>query len=95
MSTRKSLLSGIAYIASYLPKSPKPVPKLLEDERAWKKLVKGAGEYIAECKAKKKGKGVVKAFSIRIIDTSGVDPKAAAVTAKKVSGGRPNDYSSI
>ncbi|KAH9966224.1 hypothetical protein BJV74DRAFT_890112 [Russula compacta] len=59
METRISLLSSIAYIPSYKPKIPKPVPKLLEDE------------------AKNKGKGLVKAFSILIINTSGVASKDA------------------
>jgi hypothetical protein len=87
MGTRKSLLSGIAYIASYVPKSPKPVPKLLEDEKSWKKLIQGAADYIDACKQKKNGKGVVKPFSIRIFDTSGEDPgKATAGAVKKVGG---------
>ncbi|KAJ7041682.1 hypothetical protein C8F04DRAFT_1252614 [Mycena alexandri] len=83
MSTRKSLLSDIAYLPSYLPKTPKPLPKPLEDKKAWKALVKGAADYIAACKAKKNGKGEVKEFSIRIIDTSGEDPKVAGGGAKK------------
>ncbi|KAJ6462564.1 hypothetical protein C8R45DRAFT_1220539 [Mycena sanguinolenta] len=76
METRKSLLSGIAYIPSYAPKTPKPVPKLLEDEEGWRKLVDGVEAHIAAARANKKAKGVVKPFSIRISDTSGADSKA-------------------
>jgi hypothetical protein len=83
MGTRKSLLSGIAYTASYQPKTPKPVPKLLEDNKSWKKLIDGAAAHIASCLANKKGKGVIKAFAIRIVDTSGGDTKAVA-SGKKV-----------
>ncbi|KAH9969229.1 hypothetical protein BJV74DRAFT_799394 [Russula compacta] len=39
METQKSLLSSIGYMPSYKPKSPKPVPKLLEDEASWNRLV--------------------------------------------------------
>lgn len=84
MSTRKSLLSGIAYIPSYLPKSPKPLPKLLEDGKSWKKLIESVEAYIAAGKAKNKGNGVPKPFSILIVDTSGGDPKGKAVAVKKV-----------
>ncbi|KAJ7480177.1 hypothetical protein B0H11DRAFT_1725074 [Mycena galericulata] len=75
MSTRKSLLSGIAYIPSYQPKTPKPIPKLLENAAAWKKLIEGVGVHIETAKAKNKGKGVPKPFSIQIVDTSGGEPK--------------------
>lgn len=79
METRKSLLSGIAYIPSYVPKNPKPLPKLLESEKAWSKLVKGVEAHVAASIKNVKGKGVVKEFSIQIYDMSnGGDPKAAA-----------------
>lgn len=89
METRKTLLSGIAYIPSYVPKNPKPIPKLLESAKAWKKLIKGVELHIEEstkkAKGKGKGKGAVKEFSIQIVDTSNPsDPKKAAVV-KKVS----------
>jgi hypothetical protein len=77
------LLSGIAYTTSYQPKTPKPVPKLLEDNKSWKKLIDSAGAHIASYLANKKGKGVIKVFAIRIVDTSGGDTKAMA-SRKKV-----------
>jgi hypothetical protein len=82
IGTQKSLLSGIAYTASYQPKTPKPVPKLLEDNKSWKKLIGGAEAYIASCLANK-GKGVIKVFAIQIVDTSGGDTKAMA-SGKKI-----------
>ncbi|KAJ7729563.1 hypothetical protein B0H16DRAFT_1469948 [Mycena metata] len=83
MCTRKSLLSDIAYLPSYVSKTPKPRPKMLDDEDAWKALIKGAAVWIEKCKAKKKGKGEVTVFTIQIIDTSGEDTKAAGGGAKK------------
>jgi len=71
MDTHISLLSSIGYIPSYKPKSPKPVPKLLEDEDAWCKLLEGVSDYITASKKKNKGHGTVKPFHILIVDTSG------------------------
>jgi hypothetical protein len=86
MSTRKSLLSGIAYIPSYKPKNPKPTPKLLDSPTAFERLVNDVKNYIVTARGKNRGKGVVKAFHIQIVDTSGGDPKASANTnGKKVS----------
>ena len=77
MGTQLSLLSFIGYIPSYKPKKPKPIPKLLEDEEAWEKLVDDVSDYITTSKRKKGGKGVVKTFSIAIVDTSGPGQKEA------------------
>ncbi|KAH7917783.1 hypothetical protein BV22DRAFT_998012, partial [Leucogyrophana mollusca] len=49
----------------------------------WEKLVEDVWDYITTCKAKNKGKGVVKAFSITITDTS--SPESADGTGKKPS----------
>jgi len=54
------------------PKSGKPIPKLLEDEESYCLLVSNIRQHINEQKAKNRGKGVVKPFSITIVDTSGV-----------------------
>ncbi|KAJ6503538.1 hypothetical protein C8R45DRAFT_1091311 [Mycena sanguinolenta] len=78
-------MANIAYIASYKPKNPKPVPKLLEDEEGWEKLIKDVESYIKDCKAKNKGKGVVKPFTITLVDTSGGDPKETAGKKSKIS----------
>ncbi|KAJ7301730.1 hypothetical protein DFH08DRAFT_978495 [Mycena albidolilacea] len=85
MEVRKTLLSGIAYIPSYLPKNPKPIPKLLEDKKSWKKLVEGVEVHIKTSRDKNRGKGVVTPFSIQIIDTSGPvgDSKASAGAGTK------------
>ncbi|KAM6502833.1 hypothetical protein JOM56_002810 [Amanita muscaria] len=90
METQLSLLSHIGYIPSYKPKNPRPVPKLLEDTEAWKKLVDDVEEYIKSSKAKNRGNGVVKPFSITIIDTSGPVPKEAAT--KKAAQGTVNPW---
>jgi hypothetical protein len=57
METRLSLLARIAYVPSYKPKNPKPVPKLLEDDNDWEKLLVDVEEYRTICTAKCKGKG--------------------------------------
>ncbi|KAJ6485254.1 hypothetical protein DFH09DRAFT_1291665 [Mycena vulgaris] len=77
MSTRKSLLSGIAYIPSYKPKNPKPIPKLLDGQKAWTRLIEDVDSHI-QSKTKPKGKAVIKPFHIQIVDTSGGDPKTSA-----------------
>jgi hypothetical protein len=76
METRLSLLARIAYIPSYKPRNPKPVPKLLEDDDDWKKLLVDVEEYRSACIAKCKGKGVVKPFVIVLVDMSGPDGKS-------------------
>jgi hypothetical protein len=85
MEVRKTLLSGIAYIPSYLLKNPKPIPKLLEDNKSWKKLVESVEAHIKTSRDKNKGKGVIKPFSIQIIDMSGPvgDSKASAGAGTK------------
>lgn len=79
MDTRVSLLSNIAYVLSYKPKSPKPTPKLLEDEDVWYRLIEDVASYIESCKAAKKNKGVVKPFHVKIFDTSVSDGETAKV----------------
>jgi hypothetical protein len=66
-----SHLSAIGYILPWkLPRTGKPTAKLLEDEEAYKTLIKNIFLYIDEQQAKRKGKGVVKPFTIQIVDTS-------------------------
>ncbi|KAF9490690.1 hypothetical protein BDN71DRAFT_1511024 [Pleurotus eryngii] len=75
MDTQLTLLTQIGYIPSYKPKSSKPSPKLLEDEEGWIALIEDVWTYIITCRAKYKGKGIVKAFMIILIDTSGIEVK--------------------
>ncbi|KAJ7643279.1 hypothetical protein B0H17DRAFT_1216145 [Mycena rosella] len=77
MSTRKSLLSGIAYIPSYKPKSPKPIPKLLDSKQAWSRLITDVENYINTSKAKRRGNGDVKPFFIQIGKKGDKDPEPA------------------
>ena len=66
-------LAQIGYVLPWnKPKSGKPIPKLLEDEESYCLLVSNIRQHINEQKAKNRGKGVVKPFSITIVDTSGV-----------------------
>jgi hypothetical protein len=87
METRLSLLASIAYVPSYKPKSPKPVPKLLEDNKDWETLLDDVDKYRVACMTKGAGKGtwkeagIVKAFVIKIVDMSVSDEKVF----KKVS----------
>jgi hypothetical protein len=76
-------LSQIGYIPSYKPKNPKPVPKMLEDEESWEILLDDVSDYIVACKSKNRGKGVVKAFTVILVDMSGPDGNDNG--AKKVS----------
>ena len=65
-------LSAIGYILPWkVPRSGKPTAKLLEDEEGFKTLIKHVWQYIDEQKAKNKGKGKVKPFTIQILDMSG------------------------
>lgn len=79
MEIRITLLSAIGYIPSYKPKSPKPVPKLLEDDESYEGMMNDIEEYIRGQKQKNKGSGQVKPFCIRIIDTSGPGTTHASV----------------
>jgi len=77
MEVSLTLLAGIGYIPSYKPKASKPVPKLLEDDTSWYKLLEDVHAFILACKGKN-GKGTVKAFHINIVDTTAPtdsDPK--------------------
>ncbi|RDB15211.1 hypothetical protein Hypma_004708 [Hypsizygus marmoreus] len=69
METRVRLLTDIGYIPSYIPKSQKPLPKLLEDDESYAAMIEDIEEYIDACKEKNKGKGKVKSFYISIVDT--------------------------
>ena len=58
----------LGYIPSWKPAKAKASPKILDGLETFAKLIKEAQEMIAESKAKNKGKGVVKAWSIRLVD---------------------------
>jgi hypothetical protein len=62
--------ASIGYIPSFVPKSPKPRPKLLEDEESYYAMLDDIADYVATCRSKNRGKGVVKPFHIQIVDTS-------------------------
>jgi hypothetical protein len=64
-------LSQISYVLPWkAPRSGKPIAKLLEDEEAFKILIKNVWAYIDKQKSKNHGKGKVKPFTIQIVDTS-------------------------
>lgn len=69
MEVSLTLLAGIGYIPSYKSKASKPVPKLLEDDVSWHKLLEDVHAFILACKGKS-GKGAIKAFHINIVDTT-------------------------
>jgi hypothetical protein len=71
METSVMCLSQIGYVLPWkAPRSGKPIAKLLEDEEAFKMLIKNVWAHIDEQKSKNRGKGKVKPFTIQIIDTS-------------------------
>jgi hypothetical protein len=66
-----AFLSHIGYILPWkAPRTGKPVAKLLEDEDSFKTLLENVWAHIDEQKAKNRGKGKVKPFTIQIVDTS-------------------------
>jgi hypothetical protein len=75
-------LSAIGYVASYKPKNPKPVPKLLETSEDYKSLMADITEYRKDCLKKKGGK--VKPFSISLTDTSNTPTDGRKVRAEVV-----------
>ncbi|KAJ7447640.1 hypothetical protein FB451DRAFT_1411735 [Mycena latifolia] len=85
MDTRISLMTNIAYIPSYKPRNPKPLPKLLADEEAWDVLIADVHQFIKASRAKNRGKGEVPSFSILIVDLSKseVEKTGARKKAKK------------
>jgi hypothetical protein len=77
METSVTHLSQIGYILPWkAPKTGKPVAKLLEDDEAFGILIGNVWAHVDEQKAKNRGKGIVKPFTISIADTSG--PQDAA-----------------
>jgi hypothetical protein len=71
MQTSILHLSEIGYILPWkVPKSGKPIPKLLQRDSDWEDLLNEVGAYVDGQKAKYCGKGKVKPFSIQIVDTS-------------------------
>ena len=68
--------SSIGYILPWkVPRTGKPIAKLLEDEEAFRILINNIWQYIDEQKAKNKGKGKVKPFSIQVVDMADTDDK--------------------
>ncbi|KAJ3797142.1 hypothetical protein GGU11DRAFT_827474 [Lentinula aff. detonsa] len=78
-------LGSLGYIPSYLPKSPKPLPRLINSDETYEKMIEGIESWIEEAKSKTKGKKKVKAFSIRLIDTSGPTMKESRKKSKQGS----------
>jgi hypothetical protein len=71
----------VGYIFSFIPKNPKPLPKLLNDEKTWAMLIRNAYSWVeGECK-KKNGKGVAKPWTIGIIDLTAKTKDGAQVSA--------------
>ncbi|KAJ7202719.1 hypothetical protein C8J57DRAFT_1735619 [Mycena rebaudengoi] len=91
METRVSLMTSVGYIPSYKPKSPKPLPKLLEDDESWEVLIADVRQHIKTAKGKNRGKGEVAPFSIFLIDTSKVEEGGKAGKGKKGKKGKDKD----
>jgi hypothetical protein len=68
MGCSHNALPPLGYIPSWKPAKAKASPKILDGPETFAKLVKEAQEMIAESKAKNKGKGIVKAWSIQLVD---------------------------
>ena len=63
-------LGALGYVPSFLPKSPKPLPKILDSDSTYEKMLEKIEDHVEHMKSRNKGKGIVKAFSIRLVDTS-------------------------
>jgi hypothetical protein len=75
--------SQIGYILPWkAPRTGKPTAKLLEDEEAFRNLINNVWQYIDEQKAKNKGKGKVKPFTIQIVDTTESVDKVRSLSAQ-------------
>lgn len=68
MGCSHNALPPLGYIPSWKPAKAKASPKILDGLETLTKLIKEAREMIAESKAKNRGKGVVKAWSIHLVD---------------------------
>ena len=75
MGTKVTHLTELGYIASYKPKTPKPVPKMLDDEEAWEGLIDDVSSHLKASKTKKP-------FTILVLDMSGSDDKATPASKK-------------
>ena len=72
MNTRPAFLMDLGYIGSWLPKSPKPIPKLLDSDECWGLLIREVydaeqAQYTKQGQPKKTKKSVF----VTIIDTGG------------------------
>ncbi|KAG5716734.1 hypothetical protein E4T56_gene16110 [Termitomyces sp. T112] len=65
------LLKNIGYLPSFIPKSQKPLAKLLEGPESYEAMIEELEEYIDDCKGKKGRK--VKPFHVSIVDTGPKD----------------------
>ena len=83
MDAEPSQMAAISYIPSFLPKSPKLIPKLLEDEECWENLICDMHKYIKSFTASIKCSGPpkhIKPFVITIVNTiASADNKSTVV----------------
>jgi hypothetical protein len=73
-------LANLAYIPSFLPKSPKPQPKLLDEEQAYCLMIRAIDEQVDKWMNPSKGQGKMRAFSVKLFDmlpagVEAVEPK--------------------
>lgn len=63
-------LISLGYIPSWLPKSPKPDANMIEDDASYSEFMDVVENHVAEGEKKRGG---LKAFTIKLLDTSGGD----------------------
>jgi hypothetical protein len=77
-------LSHLGYILPWkIPRTGKPIAVLLEDEESFKMLISAIWSHIDEQKAKNRGKGKVKPFSITLTDMSNAHDTAGGKVCLK------------
>jgi hypothetical protein len=68
MGCSHSTVPSLGYIPSWKMTKGKPTPKILDGPEAFTKLIKEIQGHIGKQKSKNKGKGVVKSWSIHLMD---------------------------
>lgn len=67
-------LSALGYIVSIWPRSPKPVPRLVDTDVRYEHMIEGLEEYMKVELTTKGQPKKKKPFSVQLIDTGGDDP---------------------
>jgi len=79
MGCSHNMMPLLGYIPSWKPAWGKPVPEILDGPETLAKLIKECHDYIIEQQSKNKGRGVVKAWNIQLMDLFKAEAKAPTI----------------